>query len=169
MPRGLAAAGVVQRPKAPWIIKGDDCTVIEGQDDMIMRGCRARGVAGGDSPRHAEMEEQQSVGVEFDQNVFAAATERPDFGAVEAFGEFRRKRPPQVRPTQFGLYNPTAAHFQRQPAPHGFDLRQLGHSRRRYSSKNRFLSSRPPAAAALDPPCANSRIPPSTLIGTGTR
>ncbi len=44
-------------------------------------------------------------------------------GAIEPRGKGRRKRPPQIRPAQFGLQNPAAAHLQRETAPDGLDLR----------------------------------------------
>ncbi len=73
------------------------------------------------------MEQQQAVGVELDQDVFAAAAERADLRAAEPLGQGRRKRPAQIGAAQFGAHDPAAAHFQRQAAPHGLDFRQLGH------------------------------------------
>ena len=56
------------------------------------------------------------------------SAERPDTRAVQPVGEGRRKRPPQIRPPQFGLQNAAPAHLEREAASDGLDLRKFGHS-----------------------------------------
>ena len=83
--------------------------------------------AGHDPSRHAEMQQQQAVGVELDQDVLAAPPELANAGAVEPLGQHRREGPAQIGPAQFGAGDAAAAHPQRQATPHGLDFGKLGH------------------------------------------
>ena len=83
--------------------------------------------AGGDPPRHAEMQQQQARFVELDQDVFAAPREFADARAVEPLGQHRRKRPAQIGAAQFCPDDAPAGHAQREAAPHGFDFGKLRH------------------------------------------
>ena len=127
MPVGLAAPDIIEQAEAAGIVEAHDRAVVEGQDDVVVARLRLPRIAGGDPARHAEMEQQQAVGVELDQDVFAAARERADPGPVEPLGQRRRKRPAQIGPAQLGAHDPAAAHFQRQAAPDGLDFGQFGH------------------------------------------
>ena len=94
---------------------------------MVVRRVRQCGAARRDPPGHAEMQQQKSVRIQLDQDVFPAPAERADARAVEARGKGGRKRPPQIGPAQLRLHDAAAAHLQGEPAPDRLDLRQFGH------------------------------------------
>src|SRR6516162_6723669 len=96
---------------------------------MVVRSDGQRGAAGGDAARHAEMKQQQTVRIELDQDVFAAAAERADQRAVQSRGKGRRKWPPQIGPAQLRSQDPASADLQRQAAPDSLDLREAGDRR----------------------------------------
>ena len=104
MPGRLAAAQVVDQTKAARIVEADDGAIVEGQHDVVVPGCGQCPGAGGYAPGHTEMEQQETVRVELDQDVLAAAAECADPSALEASSKLRRKRPPQIRPTQLRLH-----------------------------------------------------------------
>ena len=81
-------------------------------------------MAGGDAPRHAQMQQQEPGLVELYQDVLAAAREGPDPRPVETRGEHRRKRPAQIRPAQFGTHDAAARHASGKATPDGFDHRR---------------------------------------------
>src|ERR1700724_1258358 len=115
---------------------------------MVVRCVRQSGAARRDPPRHAEMQQQKSVRIELDQDVFPAPAERADACAVEPRGKGRRKRPPQVRPAQLSVQNAAAAHLQGKTAPDRLDLRQFGH---RFSLEG-GTNPPPPTPPGLGPP-----------------
>ena len=113
---------IVERAETARVVEADDGAVVQGQDDVIVRLGRGVGMAGGDAPRHAQMQQQEPGLVELYQDVLAAARERPDPRPVETRGEHRRKRPAQIRPAQFGTHDAAARHASGKAAPDGFDF-----------------------------------------------
>ena len=126
--RGLSPRlHIIDQTEAAGVVEADDGAVVERQHHMVVRRSGMSALADGDAPRHAEMQQQQSVRVELDQDVFAAPAERADAGAVEPLGEHRRKRPAQIGPAQLGPHDAAAGHPQREAAPDRFDFGQFGH------------------------------------------
>jgi demethylmenaquinone methyltransferase / 2-methoxy-6-polyprenyl-1,4-benzoquinol methylase len=127
VPGRLATPQIVDRTEAARIVEADEGAIVELDQHMVVRPGRERSGAGGDAARHAEVQQQQTVGVQLDQDVFAAAVERADPRAVEPGREIRRKRPAQIAAAQQGANDATAADPCREAAPHRFDFRQFGH------------------------------------------
>ena len=74
------------------------------------------------------MQQQQAIGIELDQDVFAAPPESADPRAVEPRGEGRREGTAQVGPPQLGMQDAAPGHPQGKAAPDGLDFGQLRHS-----------------------------------------
>lgn len=88
-----ATLHIVEQAKPARIVKADDGSVVEGEHDVVMLGVGQGSAACGNPAGHPEVKKQQSIRIEFDQDVLSAPAEPTDLRAFEAGGERGGKRP----------------------------------------------------------------------------
>src|SRR5260370_23825694 len=94
---GRTALYIIDEAEPARVVEAHDRAVVERQDHMVVLHRRKLGPRGGDTPRHAEMQQEEPGVIELDEEVFAAPRQRPDERALEPCGQHRRGRAPPTR------------------------------------------------------------------------
>lgn len=82
-------------PKSPGVGIPQLGLVVQVEHDVFMRAARAPGAANPELPGHAEVNQNGSAGVGFEQEVFAPAPDGCEGGSPEVFQVLRNHRFPQ--------------------------------------------------------------------------
>src|SRR5690606_11434898 len=114
----------VHRAEAARVVEADLGTVLENEDDMVVRIARdGRGrLDQNHPPRHAEMDEESLAAVEVNEDVLGAAAESLDAPPFEPLAEPGRQRKAEIGTPLLDAGQTPPLHPERQSAPHGFDF-----------------------------------------------
>ncbi len=119
--------------EAARIRKSDDRAVADLEHDVLVRrvpGGR-RGPAGGiddDPSRHSEMGEQHGIVVELADEILRPPSQTDQRASLQAVGEIRRHRPPEIRAAHEDALDAPPFHDRRQSAANRFDFGQFRHA-----------------------------------------
>ena len=116
----------VHQAKSSRIVEGDDRTVRELEDDVVVSVGRAV-IVEAERAGHAEVDEEHVAGAQVEQEIFPAPAERSDRLSFETRGEAVRKRAAEVGAPQQYACNCLPSHHPLETTPHRFDFRKLGH------------------------------------------